>query len=354
MVSVASDFSTGEFSLAKKNGRGGCKEKGAKNKILVQSCLCMNSGKDEWCSELYMVDLDEDVAIKHSPHSPFGPTSMVALGSVIYLIGGNPPKPPQTTDAAAADDDDDDDEEEEIHSYTGVSYLDLSKPAVVGWESAPPLKSLNRYILTPDCVALCGKIYVFRFQIVEVFDPKHNQWDQLLPPPGLDNFDLFGPVVADPSNNRIFFRYQPLESLYAYYPEAQPPRCELVAADFNFWCFSLLAFQNGVIYFYECSSLHKNVLSAAYDVAAKQWLNLVFSSEFDNEIWHLEFDALVNLGDGIMCLASHYYPSRANGVYTVKFRVERTSARDVLVTTISARSHTVDKHCYFANYLPLS
>ncbi|KAL6503395.1 hypothetical protein OROGR_025318 [Orobanche gracilis] len=204
-----------------------------------------------------------------------------------------------------------------------------------------------------DATSLDYVIYVFGYvEKTEVFDPKFNNWDFLCPPHGLEGLTVSSPVLPDPLNNCIFIYIQEINALYAYYPTQD--RWELVIQDFKFWS-NRLALEDGVIYMYIPSS--ENVI-AAYDITRKERLDVVLSSKFDRSVGDSEYDDLLHLGNGVLCLVTYthvYGTTPKTLIYTVKFRVQRRtgSPLNVIVTPISVKSYTIEDIISHPNFVAL-
>ncbi|KAL6564125.1 hypothetical protein OROMI_015575 [Orobanche minor] len=327
-------------------GSGSGSRSQVKDKILVQGLRYGGSSRSDSYAELYIIDLKKN-QVSRCPHTVFkvpGGSAVVALGSVIYLVGGAiVPEFDLNLPGDKVDDD--------RRFHHGASYLDLNRNR--GWESAPPPK-YYKFFTCPNVVAFFRKIYVFGYEEkTEVFDPKFNNWDFLLPPRSLEGLTVSSPVLPDPLNNRIFIHIQEIKALYAYYPTQD--RWELFIQDFNFWS-DRLALEDGVIYMYIPSS--ENVI-AAYDITRKERLDVVLFSKFDRSVSDSEYDALLHLGNGVLCLVTYtpvYGTTPKTLIYTVKFRVQRRTGShlNVLVTPISVESYTIEAIISHPNFVALS
>ncbi|KAL6564120.1 hypothetical protein OROMI_015570 [Orobanche minor] len=102
----------------------------------------------------------------------------------------------------------------------------------------------------------------------------------------------------------------------------------------------------------------ENVI-AAYDITRKERLDVVLSSKFDRSVCDSEYDALLHLGNGVLCLVTYtpvYGTTPKTLIYTVKFRVQRRtgSPLNVIVTPISVKSYTIEAIISHPNFVALS
>ncbi|KAK1363201.1 hypothetical protein POM88_038762 [Heracleum sosnowskyi] len=309
----------------------------AKDKIFLH-VLSGDAGGFQF-SEFYTLDM-RNGQVSECPYALLadsGFNSMVSVGSVIYVIGCLRPdnvrciiKPPHSRCTKKG------------HYHNFMSYLDLANDTGDGWKEAPGLS--DGPSPSPAVVTFGGKIYLFECcgdaETAHVFDPISNEWETLLPPPGVDFFNVYyaTSAVADSQNNRILVHIVTIQSVYAYYPANN--RWELVLKPF-FWS-SRLVFVDGVIFFYLPEAPE---LFAAYHVATKQWLNIVFTSRLPEHIWRKEYDAFFHLGSDIMCLAAYSpdYSPRRTHVYLIKFRFERSPLKpaDLLITMLPEETYTI-------------
>ncbi|KAL6523758.1 hypothetical protein OROGR_017361 [Orobanche gracilis] len=301
-------------------------------------------------SEFYTLDLRKS-QVSECPYALLedsGSNSMVSVGSVIYVIGAQTPdhiscktKPPDSRCTKKG------------HYHKCMSYLDLANDNGDGWKEGPFLS--DGPSPNPSVVVFGGKIYLFPWGdsvTAHVFDPISNQWETLLPPPGVDFFDTHtcASAVADYENNRILVHFVSIRSVFAYYPANN--QWELVLKPFG-WS-SQLVFVDGVIFFYLPEAPE---LVAAYHVATKQWLNIVFTSGLSQHIWRCEFDDMFHLGGDLMCLAAYSatHSPRQTRVYLTKFRFERSprSSADLLITLLPNETYTIGACSSICSFLPI-
>lgn len=325
-----------------------------KDKLLLQVARRVELGFE--FGEFFFLDFRTG-EVSDCPYVLFadkGWNSMVALGSVIYVVGiwerdktrwCNIEPPNSVTNNKKG-----------IY-HKGMSFLDLSQGdgGERGWKEAPYVSYRLPYI--PAVVAFGGKIYLFqcggKSEAAEVFDPNSNKWEKLLPPPQVGFFDIYKDRcgVVDDENKRILIPFHSIKSVFAYYPSNN--RWELVLESFS-WP-SILVFAQGVILFY-LPQIPK--MFGAYHVATKQWLNVVLTSEVPDHVWRCEFDAMLYLGNGILCLATYsidFDKVRTTYVYIAKFKFERAadSPGDLLVTPLPPETHTLPTRCFGVKYFPV-
>ncbi|KAK1363194.1 hypothetical protein POM88_038755 [Heracleum sosnowskyi] len=274
-----------------------CATSVAKDKIFVHALR--NDGGGFQFSEFCTLDM-RNGKVSDCPYALLADTgfnSMVSLGSVVYLVGARRPEqircktqPPHSRCTKKA----------LYHKF--MSYLDLANDTGDGWKEAPCLPTGP----TPNPVVLAfgGKIYVFHTngdsKTAHVFDPVSNQWETLLPPPGVKFFDSHyaSSAVLDTENNRILVYFERVHSVFAYYPANN--QWERVLKPFS-WSHKIV-FVDGVIYFYLPEAPE---LVAAYHIATEQRLNVVFTSKLSDDIWINAYDTMFHLGDDVMCLAAY-------------------------------------------------
>ncbi|RAL37143.1 hypothetical protein DM860_004065 [Cuscuta australis] len=304
--------------------------------------------------EFQILDLDTGELAK----TPFallwngGAGSNLMVGSIIYTVGK-----PQYRNLCR-------DEYSELYSFEneivevheGLSYFDLTNPEM-GWRKGPLFKE-DEY--TPKCVALCGKLYVFRSSkwscFGEVFDPKLNIWEPLPKPPPfsgrVSSYGVSPPLVVDHLRGRILVHFlfsTPGCSIYAYYPADASWDCLVDRFD-GIWG-GPIVFVDGILYIYARKSKQ---LVEAYDLSRKRWLNVVLSSDFDDYSKQV-FDSLHHLGNDLLCFTTYSheltnFDSRVTKDHTVvislQFRAQRSSDRDqVLLTPVSCKSSPLES-CY--------
>lgn len=303
-------------------------------------------------AEFYTIDLSKG-QVSECPYALLTDTgfnSMVSLGSIIYVVGARRPefimcqtKPPHSGCTKKG------------HYHKVVSYLDLANDTGDGWKDAPGLSSDPSQ--DPAVLTLGGKIYLFprwshESDTAQVFDPISNKWEPLLPPPSVGFFDInyTTSAIADSQNNRILVHFEHMQSVFAYYPANN--QWELILEHFS-WS-STLVFLDGVLYFYlpECPKF-----VAAYHVATKQWLKIVFTSKLSKRIWRCEYNAMFHLGSDLMCLAAYcsVYSPRGTHVKLTKFRFERSphNPSDLLITLLPDETYTIGA-CYLVHrFLPI-
>ncbi|VFQ67020.1 unnamed protein product [Cuscuta campestris] len=283
-----------------------------KDKLLLQVSRRVEGGFE--FGEFFFLDFRTG-EVSDCPYVLFadkGWNSMVALGSVIYVVGiwerdktrwCNIEPPNSVTNNKKG-----------IY-HKGMSFLDLSQ--------------------------------------AEVFDPISNKWEKLLPPPQVGFFDIYKDRcgVVDDENKRILIPFHSIKSVFAYYPSNN--RWELVLESFS-WP-SVLVFAQGMILFY-LPQIPK--MFGAYHVATKQWLNVVLTSEVPDHVWRCEFDAMLYLGNGILCLATYsidFDKVRTTYVYIAMFKFERASdiPGDLLVTPLPPQTYTLPTRCFGVKYFPV-
>lgn len=302
-------------------------------------------------SEFYTLDM-RNGQVSECPYALLadsGFNSMVSVGSVIYVVGCLRPdnrrcitKPPHSRCTKKG------------HYHKCMSYLDLANDTGDGWKEAPWLS--DDPSPNPAVLAFGGKIYLFHCdgdtETAHVFDPISNKWETLLPPPGVAFFDpnYRTSAVADSQNNRILVHFMSSQSVFAYYPANN--QWELVLKPFS-WS-SKLVFVDGVIYFYLPESPK---LVAAYHVATKQWLNIIFTSKLSEHIWRNEYDAFFHLGGDLMCLGgySYYYSPPHADVHLTKFIFKRSprNPADVLITLLPVETYTIGACSSVHRFLPI-
>ncbi|XP_074289678.1 uncharacterized protein LOC141614879 [Silene latifolia] len=197
----------------------------------------------------------------------------------------------------------------------GASRLDLDQSLRTGW-CPTPVPSDKACL--PKCTSLLGKIYTFGTLYLnpEVLDPVDGNWNSLYSQP----HELVGCTVSnhalpDPSNKRFLVHLSdgqlPFPSLFAFFPPGLHPTdvdgtgiWECIACDFQDWTHIAVVF-DGVIYFH---SRKFDSVVRAFDIATRTWLEVHWVSCFDDNLdfnnIRMQFDALLLLGDGILCLAA--------------------------------------------------
>ncbi|KAL5696913.1 hypothetical protein ACHQM5_025498 [Ranunculus cassubicifolius] len=312
-----------------------------KQVILVQILTRADS------SEFYIVDLGLNQVLT----TPFatlcnegGLGRTLCLGPVLYNVGGNI--------AEEAEDCDHDITIPSHGTHLGVSCLELNVPHLISlmkgkelqdeyflnkWKAAPLMQNRRGF---PVCASLGGRIYALgglspNFCIGEVFSPPLGPWEALSPPPSnlLVNWHCVSyPVIPDEKNERLLVHFRHVKSLYAYYPATGKWDC--LAENFSPWK-KATALVDDVLYIHYRGIPYCLV---AYDLLAKVWLNIEDSSFLIAHIRVPRSLYMLNLGDGVLCLANSYVCHDENSDKThlqfVKFRVERTSPSEVRITRI--------------------
>ncbi|KAK1363199.1 hypothetical protein POM88_038760 [Heracleum sosnowskyi] len=328
-----------------------CATSVAKDKMFVHALR--NDGGGFQFSEFCTLDT-RNGKVSDCPYALLADTgfnSMVSLGSVVYLVGGLRPEhircktqPPHSRCTKKA----------LYHKF--MSYLDLANDSGDGWKEAPCLPTGPTP--NPAVLAFGGKIYVFHTngdsKTAHVFDPVSNQWETLLPPPGVKFFDSHyaSSAVLDTENNRILVYFERVHSVFAYYPANN--QWERVLKHFS-WSHKIV-FVDGVIYFYLPEAPE---LVAAYHIATEQRLNVVFTSKLSDDIWINAYDTMFHLGGDVMCLAAyscHYSSSPPRTyVYLTKFRFKRSprNPADLLVTPLPEETYTIGACSMVNRFLPI-
>lgn len=311
-------------------------------------------------SEFYTIELETEKVTK-LPIGGLGKeailTSLVTLHFVIYVIGLDRSNLP-----------------EEPYIHRGVSYVDLrlseqgdrktdadaEEERSFEWKAAPPSLVNRPRIWWPRGVAMCGKIYVFtgKVQKVEVFDPKLNQWSLLSPPRGFKDFSkLQRPTLADHSNNRLLVSLREGDAtssssqlLYAYYPHRG---WKLLLPDFYTSSSCIRVVQSGVVFCYSPVEGNHHIFDA-FDVDSKQSrkLNITYTSNVDSDLWCFDFDELLNLGKGILCLVGSgcNFSCDQTFIFAIQFKVKRTTPTDLLITPFPGKFISLQEYCYPLHY----
>ncbi|KAL1822971.1 hypothetical protein ACET3Z_009749 [Daucus carota] len=263
----------------------------------------------------------------------FRMSTMVAMGSRIYIFGDR-----IQGDSSAVDPD----SPNKRASY----FLDLATSSR-GWKRVDPPLTHDQLQLYGHHVIFGDKMYIFRGSNsrfsgpCEVFDPQLDQCRRIKSPPGGDGGEEGGkvqlkitpPVLADYKNDRIMVRVN--DSMYAYYPSQD--RWECVVEAFLGWSSSVdpVTLVDGVIYIH-----YRKMMGffEAFDTATKQYLNVQVSPDaVDNYQYYLHlrsYNALLHLGDGILCLLGSTYQDHEPGqpqtsaVHAAQFKVELVKNND--------------------------
>lgn len=260
---------------------------------------------------------------------------MVALRSRIYIVG----MPIHNSNAKKP---------------SSLYFLDSTNSSESNcWKRGPPPIRPTGFP-----VAFGGKIYYFGKSDLQVFYPTQRNkpnWRLIKNTPVKSRW-LVAPVLADHKNDRIIAFFDKPSSMFAYYPSREQWEC--LQEDFPCWlrhC-KLVTLLDGVIYVHhlECENIF-----TAYDIATKQWLNVQVSPDAGNVKSHLPFysyNALVSLGNDILCLLASRYEDRQTDpenpttlVHIVRFKVQLINNDDtkkvVLVTPLSSQYFDLDSTC---------
>lgn len=143
-------------------------------------------------------------------------------------------------------------------------------------------------------------------------------------------------VISDENNARLLVHIYNISCLYAYYPDMATWEC--LVPDFTAWYPSTKALFHHVL-FYHLPESSKCLI--AFDLSTKKWFKVKYSSNFPRQhISFCEWEGFLHLGNDIMCLAS--YCPFGDPVHTnicfLKFRVERISSHELLLTFVSSQS----------------
>lgn len=212
--------------------------------------------------------------------------------------------------------------------YFGGSRIDSSDEAAV-WCPAPAF--INDQSFFSGYVSFLGKIYSFGRDCLnpEVLDPAADGYPKPISPLPIPE-DLVGCGVStplpDPSKNRILVRLHGGQlsspSLYAFTPDIDGVGTwTLLIRDFSEWT-RCVAVVDDIIYFYS----HKFPrLLRAFHIAEEKWLEVCWDSCFKGNsnfnVTKMHFDALLHLGDNILCFAvwTHIYPEPVVHTLSVVF-----------------------------------
>ncbi|KAL6536434.1 hypothetical protein OROGR_013006 [Orobanche gracilis] len=278
---------------------------------------------------------------------------MLSLNEFIYIVGGVTPPIVQSPEF--------DFQRLQCQSpisnrtfYFGGSSIDLSDEAEV-WCPAPVF--IANQSATSNYVSFLGKIYSFGSQRLEpeVLDPAtvgHSEPIYPLPvPEHLVGCSVSIPVLPDPSKNRILVRLHGGQlsspSLYAFTPPADTDGIgtwKCLIPDFPVWADSA-AVVDGVIYFHR----HKfPSLLCAFHIAEEKWLKVwwdsCFKDNFNFNVERMHFDALLPLGDNILCFAAwtpiYSEPSvSTRSVVFYKFKVFRDTGKTISFNACDSYSY---------------
>ncbi|OMO81458.1 Kelch repeat type 1 [Corchorus capsularis] len=236
--------------------------------------------------------------------------SAVALGSVIYLIGGCCGYPVYECYQGRIG----------PHFHNSVVYFDTLRPGD-GWREAAPMIS-DRNL--PTVVAVDGKIFVFGAlfrrlspqPLVEFYDPKENCWTPLPDYPYLKVPRICMPAAVH--DKRILFQpdKNSLHSLnicdYSW---------NLIDENFGYWD-NPGAVMDDILYIYSIKSKQVH----GYDLINKTWLDV----EFPGLGQHIKTAALHNVGNGKLCLFYRHY-NRTCTIVCNTFKIRKENNGDKLL-----------------------
>lgn len=287
-------------------------------------------------------DLEAEKVLKtgiQSSLNPGGDGDVVVSGTSIYNIGGL---------RHSIDEDfpclDNFFEKGDEHIHLGASCLELNideedvDEDANRWKVIPPMKDFRVY---PSCASLGGKVYALGslsleddVSIGEVF--QDGTWKRLLPPIENMVMSVSPHVISDEKNARLLVHICNISCLYAYYPDMATWEC--LMPHFTAWYPSTKALFDDVLFYHLPES---STCFIAFDLSTKIWLKVKYSSNFPRQaISFCEWEGLLHLGNDIMCLAS--YCPFGDPVHTnicfLKFRVERISSHELLLTFVSSQS----------------
>lgn len=321
-----------------------------KEKIVLYTLTQYEVGQECWLNEFYAIDMRKGQVTRFPCQlvDDSGFSTMAFLGSVIYVVGGLRDDLSSFKTKPLA------------HSHSGhihhkhMSYFDLDNEKGDGkWKEGPcPGDHPTSF---PALLVLGGKIYLFhrrKSSLAHVFDPLSNKWETLLPPPGVPEFSLLCRESAqvDSQNNRIIVHFGGSRSLFAYCPASN--QWELLLNQINWG--SKYIFANGVLFFY--LEDHPKFLMA-YEVYTEQWLNIVFTSDFSEDVRNCDLDALFHLGGNLMCFAvySDEDSPPQTRVYLFKFRFERSahSPADLLITVLPEEDYIIGPSARIKSFFPI-
>ncbi|KAK9671156.1 hypothetical protein RND81_12G010100 [Saponaria officinalis] len=290
-------------------------------------------------AEFFLVDLNLGELVPDYAPSMLqfaSPSSVVALDNSLYIYGGRSPEieepchlellshPPKS--------------HQKVFLGSSRLRLDMVKD---GWCPVPkPVENSH----DPYCISLFNKAYVL--------DPKVGCWKPLLPLPSVlvDCVVSFYPL-PDPSNNRILFHFSgdsklTSPSIYAA-PTDGGGTWKLTARDFFDWT-KVAAVVDDVLYF-NCNYFDG-------------WLKVHWASKFEKGVnmnkARMDFDALLPLGDKVLCLAGWSPDDDSDGdsdgckISFLKFRVER-SGSTVNLIPLSSHSFVLPTTRVVQNFIPL-
>ncbi|KAK9673930.1 hypothetical protein RND81_12G199500 [Saponaria officinalis] len=285
-----------------------------------------------------------------------GYNSMVSIGSTVYVVGGlslavgerGTIKPPNSRT----------DSKKGILYHQGMSFIDLnsSDDDDSGWKSAPCQH--DAHLCYTAAVSLGGKIYSFSHSAYAgIFDPVSQQWETLLPPPEVGSFQIYSgkDVIADPDNNRLLVFFG---QYFAYYPDDNrwESNLNLDSSSSSLpWSSKrvLLLLAEGGLFI---SYVPKHpTLFEVYDSVTHQWLKVRFTSDVPYSLGRIKFEAMVYLGNDLICLFVHLPTLDDNITYVraCKFRFVR-SPTYLLFTWFPPHTYRLNSPCAIvAGYLPI-
>ncbi|KAK9671018.1 hypothetical protein RND81_12G001300 [Saponaria officinalis] len=307
-------------------------------------------------AEFFLVDLNLGELVPDYAPSMLqfaGPSSVVALDNYLYIYGGRSPESEEPCHL-------------ELLSHPPKSHqkvflgssrlrLDMVKD---GWCPVPKPVENSHY---PYCISLFNKAYVYGSgeRTPEVLDSKVGCWKPFLPLPSVlvDCVVSFYPL-PDPSNNRILFHFSGGSKLTSPSVYAAPTdgggTWKLIARDFFDWI-KVAAVVDDVIYF-NCN--YFDGVLRAFDIESGEWLKVHWASKFEKGVnmnkARMDFDALLPLGDKVLCLAGWSPDDDSDGcrISFLKFRVER-SGSTVNLIPLSSHSFVLPATRVVQNFIPL-
>lgn len=273
-----------------------------------------------------------------------GLNAMVSIGSTVYVVGGATREDGEKAATKPSKSRLDNKNTKQLLYHHGMSFIDLNS-SETGWKSAPCYRGTPDYYSTS--VSLDGKIYSFASSdSAGIFDPFTQEWESLLPPPEAGSFkiDCRTEVIADPDNKRLLvFFHDPIDGYFAYYPDDN--RWERVANSLPWSAKHMLLADGGLFFIYVPKS--RDVFKV-YDSVAHQWLSVVFTSEVPYSVWRSKFQAMVYLGNGLICLLADFpilgADKNITKVSVCKFRFVR-SPPDLIFTCFPIETYPLNSAC---------
>ncbi|XP_074284461.1 uncharacterized protein LOC141609206 [Silene latifolia] len=255
-----------------------------------------------YCAEFHLVDLKtKEIHLKYVPSLPqcVATSSLVAVDKFLYIFGG----PSSSYDTSHFDPQYFD---SHLKLFMGASRLSLDLDLD---PSQVPKPVLNCSF--PFCISLATKIYSFGSVVFipEVFDPMNGpqNWEAIVDyPSDLKDCQVSDYPIPDPSNTRILMHLTggklPSPSIYSYSPTRG---WEPIIRDFRGWT-RVAAVVDNVIFFH---SLEYSGVVRGFDIQSGHWLRVRWAaskSGFTGSNMNksrMEFDALLPMGDRMLCLA---------------------------------------------------